>query len=160
MEYSIGTILFAADLSHHAPEVARHAAGLAQKFGAKLHVLHIIEPLSEYAFSVLDSYLPPEAIETMRQQGGLDAARQAMQQRLEQFCREQNVPAAIIAEIKVAEGLPAAIILDEAQRIKPDLIVMGSHGQTALSEMFIGSVAHKVTIKSPVPVLLVPIKRD
>ena len=105
MEYSIGTILFAADLSSHAPEVARHAAGLAQKFGAKLHVLHIIEPLSEYAFSVLDSYLPPEAIETLRQQGGLDAARQTMQQRLEQFCRESLViPPLPAIEIRSSAG--------------------------------------------------------
>ena len=160
MDYQIRTILFATDLSGHAPEVARHAIGIAQRFGAKLHVLHALEPLSDYAYSLLDTYLPPETIEALRQQGGLDAARQAMQQRLEQFCQEQGAPNDTIASIAVVEALPAAAILDEARKLGAELIVMGSHGQSALSEIFMGSVAHKVIMKSNLPVLLVPIKGE
>jgi len=160
MDYHIRTILFATDLSGHAPEVARHAIGIAQRFGAKLHVLHALEPLSDYAYSLLDTYLPPETIEALRQQGGLDAAQQSMQQRLEQFCREQGVPEGTIASIEVVEALPASAILDEAKKRGADLIVIGSHGQSALSEMFMGSVAHKVIMKSDLPVLLVPIKAE
>ncbi len=161
MEYTIDTILLAIDLSDHAPEVTRHAAGLAQQFGAKVHVLHVLEPLSDYSFALLDTYMPPETMELLRQQSGPQVMRLAMQQRLEQFCREQQVPAGLIAEIKVAEGHhPSAAILEEAQRIGANLIVLGSHGQTALGEMFLGSVAHKTTLGSPIPVLLVPIKRD
>jgi len=160
MDYPIRTILFATDLSEHAPEVARHAIGIAQRFGAKLHVLHALEPLSDYAYSLLDSYLPYETLELMRQQGGLDAARQVMQQRLEQFCREQGAPEGAVASIKVIEALPAMAILDEAKSIGADLIVIGSHGQSALSEIFMGSVAHKVIMRSSLPVLLVPIKGE
>ena len=50
-------------------------------------------------------------------------------------------------------------VLSEQKRLAADLIVLGSHGHTALGEMLIGSVAHKVTVKSPVPVLLVPINQ-
>ncbi|MEO6098626.1 MAG: universal stress protein [Fibrobacteria bacterium] len=39
---------------------------------------------------------------------------------------------------------PAAGILRKAEAWKPDLIVMGSHGRTALARMLMGSVAHKV----------------
>jgi nucleotide-binding universal stress UspA family protein len=160
MDYPIRAILFATDLSGHAPEVARHAIGIAHRFGAKLHVLHALEPLSDYAYSLLDTYLPPETLEALRQQGGLDAARQSMQQRLEQFCREQGAPEGTVATIKVVEALPAMAILDEAKSIGADLIVMGSHGQSALSEIFMGSVAHKVIMNSKLPVLLVPIKEQ
>ena len=102
----------------------------------------------------------PKPIEALRQQGGLGAAQQAMQQRLEQFCREQGAPEGVIASIEVVEALPAMAILDEAKNRGADLIVMGSHGQTALSEMVMGSVAHKVIMKSNLPVLLVPIKEQ
>lgn len=160
MDYAIRTILLAIDLSDHAPEVARHALGLAQNLGAKVHVLHVLEPLSDYSFALLDTYLAPEIMEQLRRQSGPETMRQTMQQRLEQFCRERQAPASLIAEIKVTEGNPSEAILEEARRINAELIVMGSHGQTALSELFLGSVAHKLTIHSSAPVLLVPIKRD
>jgi nucleotide-binding universal stress UspA family protein len=38
--------------------------------------------------------------------------------------------------------------------------VLGSHGQSALGEIFMGSVAHKVIMHSKIPVLLIPIKHD
>lgn len=158
MDYQIRTILFATDLSGHAPEVARHALGLAQQFGAKLHVLHALEPLSDYNYWLLDNYLPYETQQLLRQPGELGTVRQGMQQRLEEFCRKLDAPEGMVASIKVVEALPAMAILDEAKTIGADLIVMGSHGQSALSEVFIGSVAHKVVMRSHLPVLLVPIK--
>jgi len=41
--------------------------------------------------------------------------------------------------------------------VSAELIVLGSHGHTAIGETVLGSVAHKVTMKATVPVLLVPI---
>ena len=40
------------------------------------------------------------------------------------------------------------------QRNKADLIVMGSHGRTGLSHVFIGSVAERVIRHAPCPVLV------
>ncbi|MFU2488678.1 universal stress protein [Thauera sp. WH-1] len=39
------------------------------------------------------------------------------------------------------------------------MIVMGSRGHSAIGELLLGSVAHKVTMKADVPVVLVPIDR-
>ena len=42
-----------------------------------------------------------------------------------------------------------------AQKIKPDLILMGSHGHGSLGNLVMGSVATKVMAHTKVPVLLV-----
>ena len=53
------------------------------------------------------------------------------------------------------EGDPATEILQFAQQIKCDLIVMGTHGRTGLGRLFLGSVAEQVLRKAPCAVLTV-----
>lgn len=54
-----------------------------------------------------------------------------------------------------AVGRPADIIAAQADAYTPDLIVMGSHGNSALGNVLLGSVATGVLAKSKTPVLLV-----
>jgi nucleotide-binding universal stress UspA family protein len=160
MEYTLKNILFATDLGPHGPEIFKHAAGLAQQFGAKIYLIHVAEPLSEYAQSLVDTYVPDHVLESLRKEG-YEKALSEMHRRLEAFCKDKLLAGTeqLIADMRVAEGFPAQVILEEAKRIGADIIVLGSHGQSALSEMLLGSVAHRVIMKSTLPVLLVPIKR-
>ncbi len=48
----------------------------------------------------------------------------------------------------VTYGSPAWEIITKAEKFKPDLIVIGSHGQSALSRLVLGSVSHKVLSES------------
>jgi nucleotide-binding universal stress UspA family protein len=57
---------------------------------------------------------------------------------------------------RVAEGFPAAAILDAAAKENATLIAMSTHGRTGLSRWVFGSVTEKVLRGSPVPVLAVP----
>lgn len=161
MEQTIRTILYATDLGLYGPKIFAHAAEIAQRFGAHIHVVHVLEPVSEYAQSLISNYVSPEAMESLHNEG-YGAARQEMHRRLEQFCKEKlsDVYKHLVTDMRVIEGLPFRVILDEAKRVNADLIVMGSHGRTALSEFFMGSVAHKVTSKASIPVLIVPIKKE
>lgn len=52
-------------------------------------------------------------------------------------------------------GMPAARIVDHAEQIEADLIVMGSHGKGAAKSLLLGSVAQGVLAGCSVPVLLV-----
>ncbi|HEY3452624.1 MAG TPA: universal stress protein [Myxococcales bacterium] len=54
-----------------------------------------------------------------------------------------------------AMGTPYAEILRFAEKQECDLLVMGTHGRTALARVFIGSVAEKVVRHAPCPVLTV-----
>jgi nucleotide-binding universal stress UspA family protein len=159
MAYSIRTILYATDLGSHERETFCHAAGLAQQFGARIYIVHALEPIGEFAHSLLDNYLSAEAQANLHQEG-FAKVREQLQARLSSFCADELQAKAEEAafEIRLIEGRPAQVILDEAKRIGADLIVLGSHGKSALDEMLMGSVAHKVTMKSSVPVLLVPIQ--
>lgn len=164
MDYTIRTILYATDLGPHGAYVFNHAFSLAKQYDAKIHVVHALEPMSDYAQSLVETMVPPDALKTLHQKG-FEQVNREMHRRLEKFCADHLHPEAqtVVAEMRVVEGHPAQVILDEAKRIGADLIVLGSHGQTALGEMFMGSVAHKVLMKArgpKIPVFLVPIERE
>jgi nucleotide-binding universal stress UspA family protein len=50
---------------------------------------------------------------------------------------------------------PTAFILDSAAAVKADLIAMGTHDHSRLSEMFAGSISHRVLLHATVPTLIV-----
>lgn len=64
----------------------------------------------------------------------------------------------ITARSEVTCGDPAEMILDTASAVDADLIVMTTHGRTGLSRLLYGSVAEAVLRRSPIPVLLIPVK--
>jgi nucleotide-binding universal stress UspA family protein len=55
----------------------------------------------------------------------------------------------------VEEGDPASIIIDISNRLKVDLIVLGSKGTSELGHYLIGSVANKVVQYAHKPVMVV-----
>ena len=58
-------------------------------------------------------------------------------------------------EKSAEQGQAAAAIIHQAKHVKPDMIVMGTHGRSALRHMLLGSVAEKVVRTAPCPVLTV-----
>jgi len=53
------------------------------------------------------------------------------------------------------EGLAREVLLDQARRIKPDLLVIGTHGRTGVAHIFLGSVAEDLLRMPPCDVLAV-----
>ncbi|HRD66389.1 MAG TPA: universal stress protein [Candidatus Competibacter sp.] len=157
MDYAIRTILCAVDLGPRGSDVLRHAAGLAHRFGARLQVIYVIEPLSDFAQFWIGATVPEEIRQTLHANGYANV-RQALQQRMDELCREvlANQTERLIADIQIVEGPPARVILETARSVNAEMIVLGSHGHSAIGEAMLGSVA-QVTMKATVPVLLVPI---
>jgi nucleotide-binding universal stress UspA family protein len=58
-------------------------------------------------------------------------------------------------QVHVRDQHPAIGILGAAEKEKPDLIVMASHGRRGLNKMLLGSVANEVVSGSTIPVLVV-----
>ncbi len=154
----IRTILFATDLSPHAPRVFRWAMSLAQRYDARIVVVHALEPLNPTARSMVDLYLPEDTRQKLDAEGR-ERILARIRERLELFCEEETCtdPAGRdrVQEVRVVEGRPYQAILDEAQRCGADVIVMGSHGHSAVGEVLLGSVAHRVTQRARIPVLIV-----
>ncbi len=61
----------------------------------------------------------------------------------------------LTAHATVGLGDPAFAILEQAKVLKPDLVMVGSHGRRGLSRFLLGSVSHTLVHQSPYPILVV-----
>ena len=157
----IANILYATGMGSGTPHAFRYALSVAQKYDAKIHLLHSHENLSSSAQSMVNLYLGADVAEK-NLIGVLEAAEKKIVERLEQLCAQETASdphgAERIASIKISRLPPKQAILEEANKLKVDLIIMGSHRHTVLSNAMLGSTTLKVLHASTkIPVLVVPI---
>jgi nucleotide-binding universal stress UspA family protein len=139
-------ILVPTDFGKSAENALTYAVAFAEKFGAEVHLLHVVQDLALFipeAVMIAPPLAPP--VEQF-----VSAARTA----LERVVGETARPG-IALHPAVAEGTPAEEIVEFARRLDIDLIVMGTHGHTGLAHVLMGSVAEKVVRRAPCPVLTV-----
>ncbi len=160
---TIKKLIYATDLSPDGPQIFRHAVALAKQHGAQIILLHALEPLGPTATSLVRNVVPTETLERLEREG-LSKVREQIHNRLQRFCDEElgggSQVEDLVTEIRIVEGPPAMVIVEQAQELGADLIVMGMHGYTALERMLLGSVANKVVQQCRVPVLLVPVSPE
>lgn len=138
-------ILLPTDFSRASAPALRRAVALARACRAPLVLLHVMTPPSPF---ISEDTLPSNYADL------LILARRSAKRRLAAVLgrvRRTGVRAKAI----LAEGLPAGEILRAARRARADLIVMGTHGRTGVSRVFMGSVAERVVRESRCPVLTV-----
>ena len=87
-----------------------------------------------------------------------------IKEKLEAFCRREfentQTLADRVASIEVIDGDPAGIILEKADKIGTDMVVMGTHSKGMLAYAFLGSVAEKVLHRIKIPVFIIPIPKE
>jgi len=64
------------------------------------------------------------------------------------------------ASFKIKLGYPGLVILEEAKKLRPDLILMGTKGHSQRHYMWLGSVANRVLTEVTQDILLVPPKKN
>jgi nucleotide-binding universal stress UspA family protein len=126
------------------------AVEFAQRCAASLHLLMVVHtPGSLTGQRAAASRMLPGATAEL-----LNLTEQASQDYLRgHVARLKPTELAISAE--VARGDPAKTIVNTAQRIGADLIVLGTHGKSGMDAFWQGSVAPKVSSQSRIPILLV-----
>jgi nucleotide-binding universal stress UspA family protein len=139
-------ILVPTDFSKFSQNALTYAVAFAEKFGAEIVLLHVVQDL---ALFIPEAVLGTPAVTPPVEQF-IAAAKTA----LERTVKELNLPGITIRPA-VAEGVPFEEIIRAARDQDVDLIVMGTHGHTGLAHMLMGSVAEKVVRKAPCPVLSV-----
>ena len=153
----IRSMLFATDLGLYAPYVMQLA--LARTFKADLYVIHVVEPIGLFAESVLQSYLDETALSEW-QSKGLSTVMATIEQRVLDSFREEwgegEQDLQWIRSVKVIQGDPCEVILDQLRKLSVDLLVVGSHSQATGVAVPLGRTAARVLQLSPVPVYLVP----
>ena len=147
MTNTITNILVPVDFSPHAERAFGYAATLAQRFGAKLALLHVVDDSFVTGGWSSEIYVSnvPELMENLI----ADADRRLA------TLKASAAALGLTAETAVIRGRPAPAIVEHAKNGGFDLIVMGTHGRTGVSHVVVGSVAERVLRKAPCPVLTV-----
>jgi nucleotide-binding universal stress UspA family protein len=155
----IRSMLYATDLGLYAPYVMQHALALARTFKAELYIVHVVEPMGLFAESVLQSYLGEEALKELRSRG-LSSVMEGIEQKVLDDFREEmgdgHQDLALIRTVRVVQGDPCNVILEQAEELEVDLVIVGSHSRGAQSATPIGRTAARVLQLSQVPVYMVP----
>lgn len=157
------SILFATDLSKHSTYALKHAAGLAKSTRARLHILHVAQPISDDALTTMRMFIQDEAARTNALASRTGFVRQELKDRQNNFWNnvsdEDKEIRNQIDTTEVIEGYPAEVILRRARELKCDLIVLGAHSH-GFSQTFLGSVAKRVLRRADIPTLVVPYTDD
>lgn len=138
-------ILCAIDVSTGTEHILHWAALFAAAFRARLEIFHADwwEPPRYFTAAQL------EALANQAQQHRHAAETEIRRITHEVLGSEQEY------DIRVDSGHPVALILQQAQALPADLIVVGSHGRTGLARWRLGSVAEDVVRQAAQPVLVV-----
>ena len=138
----VRNVLVPVDFSENAEAAARYASDLAQKFGSKLHLLHVVEPasfvndLTNVPFTLSDKQLEATAMTDL----------EALATRF----IDPDVQTSWI----VKRGKGYQEIVKSAKELKADMIVISTHGYTGLKHTIMGSTAERVVRHAPCPVLV------
>jgi nucleotide-binding universal stress UspA family protein len=159
MKQTITHILCATDLSKHSAYTMCHAASIAAATGAKLHMVHAVQPLSDDARIALQMFMQTTGSSATAEKARHDHAKAIMAERQKAFwdhvSEENKDVQAQVASIELVDGYPAEVILRRAAELKCDLIVIGAH-EHGFSHTFLGTVAKRVLRRSAIPTLVVP----
>ena len=145
-------ILAAVDGSETARKAALYACDLAGLSGAEVTLLSVID---RNVFvgkpSVPANATPRHIVEPLE-----DYLRESAEADMREI-EKQGSSKGVAIKMTIRYGHPVEEILAEARRSRADLIVMGSHGKSALSAALLGSVTFGVVHRSArTPVLIVP----
>ena len=151
-------ILVPTDGSRTARKAAKYAVDLAMLSGATVIILNVIDRTSFISPTVPGFVSPsrpgvthPEHLIEPIEDYLKEAAKADMGE-IAKLCEENHVPSKMVIRL----GHPVEAIVKEAEKSKVDLIVIGSHGRSALKAALLGSVTFGVIHKdTKIPVLVV-----
>ncbi len=144
MTPDIKRILVPLDFSVNSKRALDYAHGLALKFDAALHLVHVCEVPSMITAS-MDAYAI--AYTDWSERLGEEAERE--------LAKEATRLNDVTVTTEVLFGSAPLAIVDAASTNQADLIVMGTHGHGAVMHVVMGNVAERVVRSAPCPVLTV-----
>jgi nucleotide-binding universal stress UspA family protein len=137
----IQRILLPTDFSEHSTEATALACSLAKRYGAHIDVVHVLSETPGYV-----AFSSAETLEYEKQ--GRAMAGDSLE-----AVGDDVRDASLSAKTHLCKGVAADVIVEAANRLGSDLIVMGTHGFTGFAHAVIGSVAERTLRLAPCSVL-------
>ena len=131
-------VVIPTDGSDAAERAADHALGIAERYGADVHVIYVVDTTT-YGFE--DT---PRSIVGLLKQGGQNAVEE-----IATDARDRSLP----VTTDVLRGVPHEEVLEYATGVDADVIAMGTRGRTVETDRLLGSTTARVLRRSEVPVL-------
>jgi nucleotide-binding universal stress UspA family protein len=128
------------------------AVELARVCGAELHLILVVPTLGTLSgtHAAAGRLLPGATTEL------LELSQQEAEAHLFRHLTQLQAQG-LSVKAEVGRGEPATTIIDTARKTSADLIVLGTHGRTGIDAFWAGSIAPKVSSRSHLPLLLVPV---
>jgi nucleotide-binding universal stress UspA family protein len=141
------SIMVAVGFTEYTEELLGYAAGIADRIGAEMIVVNIINSRDVEAVGAIAAM--GYDVDGEHYVSGVEEERRRA---LEQMLKKMSFPAERIRSV-FKLGHPVEELLKIAIKENVDLIVMGIKGRSDLEHLLVGSVAEKVFRRSPIPIL-------
>ncbi|MEO6818446.1 MAG: universal stress protein [Ginsengibacter sp.] len=152
-------VLIAIDYDPSAQKIAETGYALAKTMGAQVTLLHVTSDATYYSslnYSPImgfDSFSNLDMVQT-------DIVNQ-LQQGAEDYLAKTRVHLGDeTIQTIVKDGDFGDSILDAADEMDADIIVMGTHSRSGWDKLLMGSVAENVLRKSKIPMFIIPSKKE
>ncbi len=132
-------ILYCSDFSEEAEMAFHHAVDFCQRYGARLHLLHVLHSGYKYMRHVVDEYVDPDKEEQVVDETLLGQAEADLKARYGD--RLENCTRVVYV---VRVGVPFVEIVRYAREQAVDFIVMGASGSSELDKQTFGSTVENV----------------
>lgn len=142
-------ILVAVDFDGQTQKLIDYASAMAEKFGARLWIVHIAAPDPDFV-----GYEPgPQYIRDIRAEDLRD--EHVFLQKEAERLRGKGMA----TEALLVQGSTVDSILDEAKRLEIDLLIVGSHEHSFLYNAFAENTAMELFKKCKIPMLTLPLRQ-
>ena len=146
MNKRIETILIGTSLTEASDTVVRGGMNLARSVGAKAHLVHAYSPPMTYSGSPFVGEIPLGEV--------IKAERASLQRRIDNQIERLGIERSELSGIHLDSGPAHRLLIETAQAVHADLVVVGATEAPRLSRVF-GSTADRVVRKAVCPVLVV-----
>ncbi|MEO7463419.1 MAG: universal stress protein [Ferruginibacter sp.] len=147
-------LLFATDGSAHSKIALEEIANSLYPPGSSVHIITTIDNIV---------FTPGNAPMGAMNEYYAEAQRVAMSKAMENLENAEKVlqmkNSALAITTAIVNGTPKSVILEEAEKLGTDLIILGSHGYGAVTRFLLGSVSQAVALHAPCSVLIVREKK-
>lgn len=159
MSIKFDRILVAKELSDQSSNVVRYAFELGSKFDPEIYVLHVMPTVDSAVLNMVAISMGPDRLAELNALNEKELAEKTKAQLneiLDEERRLNNVRLSKPPKVEVCHGEPTTKILEVADKLDVDMIILGSHSKGKLHYAFLGSVAEKILRKTKRTVVIVP----
>jgi len=145
----VNQIVCCSDFSDHAEVAFQTALDLAQRYNAKLYVVHVLPPVVNPMLTDADLMLPEHPDENL-----VVSLNERMQE-----VYGNRIPEAVDCELVVRDGHVSTELIRFIEETDADLAVVGAFGLSGMGLVLFGSVAKRISHKAPCSVMIVRHKK-